>query len=200
MLMSLPRLALLATALASTGAGAADFTGTYSGPTVADFSGIGVGLDLGAGIGAAGAASTSGAVGGGHVGYNLQNGPLVGGVEGDAMFGSVQGGLAGGTFSQDILASARVKGGYVFGSFLGYATLGGAWSTTDYSSLGVTSNRTLPGVAYGVGGEFAVTRTISVRAEFLRYNFEGATYASPFGSQSATTSTNVLRVGATAHF
>ena len=116
------------------------------------------------------------------------------------MLGSVQGGLAGGTFSQDSLVTARVKGGYALGSFLAYGTVGGAWSSTDYMRLGNASNRSLPGVAYGLGGEFAVTRNVSVRAELIRYNFDGATYAAPGGSQSATTSTNLLRVGATVHF
>jgi outer membrane immunogenic protein len=196
----LPRPLILAALFAATGARAADLTGTSVGSTVADFSGLGIGLDAGAAIGSAGASSISGGIGGAHLGYNLQNGQIVGGVEGDAMLGSVQGGLAGGTFSQDSLASARVKGGYAFGSFLAYGTVGGAWSTTDYMRLGSTSSRTLPGVAYGLGGEFAVTRNISVRAELMRYNFEGATYAAPGGSQSETTSTNLLRVGATVHF
>jgi outer membrane immunogenic protein len=185
---------------ASTCAGAADLTGTNPGAPVADFSGLGVGVDAGAAVGAAGAASTSGAIGGGHVGYNLQNGQIVGGVEADAMLTSIQGGIAGGTFSQDFLTTARAKGGYVFGSFLAYGTAGFAWSTSEYSKLGNDSSRSLPGVAYGLGAEFAVTRTISVRAELMRYNFSGATYASPTGSLSETTSTNLLRIGATAHF
>ena len=196
----LPRTLLLAGLFAVTGADAADLLGTNTGGTVADFSGLGFGLDAGAAIGAAGAASTSGAVGGAHVGYNLQNGPIVGGVEADAMLASIQGGLAGGTFSQDFLTTARAKGGYAFGSILAYGTVGWAWSTTEYQSLRDTSSRSLPGVAYGLGAEFAVTHAISVRAELLRYNFEGATYATPTGSLSATTSTNLLRVGATARF
>jgi outer membrane immunogenic protein len=190
----------IAMLFAATGAGAADLTGTNAGSTVADFSGLGIGLDGGAAIGAANSSSISGGAGGAHIGYNLQNGQIVGGVEADAMLGSIQGGLAGGTLSQDSLTSVRVKGGYAFGSFLAYGTVGGAWSSTDYMRLGNTSSRTLPGVAYGLGGEFAVTRNVSVRAELMRYNFEGATYAAPGGSQSATTSTNLLRVGATVHF
>jgi outer membrane immunogenic protein len=191
---------IVAALFAATGARAADLTGFTPGSTVADFSGIGIGLDAGAAIGSAGGSSTSGGVGGAHLGYNLQNGQIVGGVEADVMLGSIQGGLAGGTFSQDSLATARVKGGYAFGSFLAYGTVGGAWSSTDYIRLGNTSSRSLPGVAYGFGGEFAVTRNVSVRAELMRYNFDGATYSAPGGSQSATTSTNLLRVGATVHF
>ena len=196
----LPRTLLLATLFAATGAGAADLTGMNAGSTVADFSGLGIGLDAGAAIGAAGATSISGGIGGAHVGYNLQNGPIVGGIEADAMLGSVNGRAAGGTFSQDFLTSARAKGGYAFGSLLAYGTVGWAWSTTDYASLGNTSSRSAAGVAYGLGAEFAVTRNISVRAELLRYDFNGANYSTPFGSQSLTTSTNLLRIGATAHF
>jgi outer membrane immunogenic protein len=190
----------LATSVASTAAGAADLSGMNTGATIADFSGLGFGLDLGAAIGAAGSASTSGGTGGAHVGYNLQNGQIVGGVEADAMLTTIQGGLSGGALSEDFLSSARVKGGYVFGSLLAYGTLGGAWSTTDYSSLGNTSSRSLPGVSFGVGAEFAVTHSLSVRAELLRYNFQGASYATPIGSQSVTSSTNLLRVGVSARF
>ena len=195
---------LLAMLSVSTAAAAADFsTPNYApnpGPTYVDFSGIGLGLDVAAAIGSAGSASTSGGIGGAHVGYNLQSGPIVGGVEADAMLGSIQGGLAGGTFSQDFLTSARVKGGYAFGQILGYGTLGWGWSETDYSRLGHDSTRDLPGIVYGVGAEFAITRAWSVRAELLRYNFSGATYSAPGGSQSATTSTNLLRVGLSTRF
>ena len=56
------------------------------------------------------------------------------------------------------------------------------------------------GTIYGLGAEIAVTHSISLRAELLRYNFGGDTYATPTGSLSATTSTNLLRIGATARF
>ena len=84
-----PRTLIVAALFAATGARAADLTGAGAGSTVADFSGLGIGLDAGAAIGSANGSTTSGGVGGAHVGYNLQNGPLVGGVEADAMLEAV---------------------------------------------------------------------------------------------------------------
>ncbi len=201
MRLLLPRTLLLAAILASTGAAADGFNSYPAPPGTADFSGLGLGLDLGVGIGAADTANISGGIGGAHVGYNLQNGQIVGGVEGDAMLASIQGGALGaGTFSQNFVTSARFKGGYAFGNLLAYGTLGWAWSTTDYSSLGGTSSRSVPGIAYGLGAEYAMMRSVSFRAELIRYNFDGATYSTPVGPRALTTSTNLIRLGVSTHF
>ena len=185
----------------ATGAGAADLFRTDTGPGVADFSGVEIGPDIGVALGTAGSANISGPAGGAHVGYNFQASRIVGGVEGDVTFGSIRSGsLGSASFSQDFLSSARVKGGYVFGNLLAYGTLGPAWSTTDYKYLGDSSGQTVKGLAYGIGAEYAITRNVSLRAELLRYNSEGATYVVPPSPQSLTTSTNVARIGASVHF
>jgi outer membrane immunogenic protein len=191
----------LALLLAASGAEADEFNRTNTGPYGADFSGVELGPDLGAALGSAGSANISGPAGGAHIGYNFQAGKIVGGVEADGMFSSIRGGsLGSASFSQDFLSSARVKGGYAFGDWLAYGTLGWAWSTTDYHDLGVSSSQTVNGVAFGLGAEYAITRNVSLRAELLRYNFGGATYTTPFASQTLTTSTNVVRIGASVHF
>ena len=185
----------------ATGAGAADLFRTDTGPGVADFSGVEIGPDIGVALGTAGSANISGPAGGAHVGYNFQASRIVGGVEGDVTFGSIRSGSFGSaSFSQDFLSSARVKGGYVFGNLLAYGTLGPTWSTTDYKNLGVSSSQTVRGIVYGIGAEYPITRNVSLRAELLRYDFEGATYVVPPSSQSLTTSTNVARIGASVHF
>lgn len=191
----------LAVVLGATGAFAADLFRTDMGPGGADFSGVEIGPDLGVALGTASSANISGPTGGMHVGYNFQSSRIVGGVEGDVMFGDVRSGsLGSASFRQDLLTSARVKGGYVFGNLLAYGTLGWAWSTTDYSYLGSSSGQTVKGIAFGLGGEYAITRNVSVRAELLRYDFGGATYVVPPSPVSITTSTNVARVGASLHF
>jgi outer membrane immunogenic protein len=187
--------------LGATGVGAADFNRTNTGPGGADFSGVELGPDLGVALGTAGSANISGPAGGMHIGYNFQSQQIVGGVEGDITFGSIRSGSLGSAdFSQNFLSSARVKGGYAFGNLLAYGTLGWAWSTTNYSYLGGSSAETVRGLAYGVGLEYAITRNVSIRAELLRYDFEGATYYVPPVPQELTTSTNVARVGASVHF
>ncbi len=191
----------LALLLAASGAEADDFNRTNTGPNGADFSGVELGPDLGAALGSASSANISGPAGGAHIGYNFQSSQLVGGVEADAMFSAIRSGSLGtASFSQDFLSSARVKGGYAFGNLLAYGTVGWAWSTTNYHDLGVSSNATVKGVAFGLGAEYAITRNVSLRAELLRYDFGGASYATPFASQTLTTTTNVLRVGASVHF
>lgn len=198
--LSLAPLALAIT-LAASGAKADGLYRTNTGPNGADFSGVEIGPDLGVALGAAGSANISGPAGGAHVGYNFQANHIVGGVEADAMFSSIRSGTLGvASFSQDFLSSARVKGGYAFGDLLAYGTLGWAWSTTNYKYEGVSSDETVTGVAFGVGAEYAITRNVSLRAELIRYDFGHATYATPFDSQELTTSTNVVRAGASVHF
>jgi outer membrane immunogenic protein len=191
----------LALLLAASQAEAADLYRTDTGPNGADFSGVELGPDAGVALGSASSANISGPAGGAHVGYNFQASQLVGGVEADGMFSSIRSGTLGtASFSQDFLSSARVKGGYAFGNFLAYGTVGWAWSTTTYENLGVSTNDNVKGAAFGLGAEYAITRNVSLRAELLRYDFGAASYATPFASQTLTTSTNVVRMGASVHF
>ena len=172
---------------------------TSTGPYGADFSSVGIGVDLGAGIGANSSINTSGVAGGAHIGYNLQSGPIVGGVEVDALLGNITGQGAG-TFRQSWLDSARFKGGYSFGDILAYGTIGEAWSTTSFESLGYTADKTLTGLVFGVGAEYALTRSVTLRAELRRYDFNSATYYLPTGAPNVTTETNMLLIGASGHF
>jgi outer membrane immunogenic protein len=172
-----------------------------TGPYAADFSGIGVGVDAAAALGSAGGANLSGPAGGAHIGYNLQNGGLVGGVEADAIFGSVRTGSFGsGSFSQDFLSSARVKGGYAFGNLLAYGTIGWAYSTASYQDASGSADKTIKGGVYGAGLEYALTRSVSIRGEYLFYDFGSATYVTPFTAKTLSTSTSLLRLGASLHF
>ncbi len=174
-----------------------NFTGSYG----ADFSGFEVGPDVGLGLGTASGASVSGPVGGAHLGYNLQTNRIVGGVEGDVMFsGMSSGSLGSASFGQNVLGSARVKGGYSFGDLLAYGTIGWGWSNTTFQDSGVSSSQAVKGLAFGVGAEYAVTRNFSVRAEYLRYDFGNANYVTPASTQTINTSTNVLRIGGSVHF
>ena len=172
----------------------------YNSPP-ADFSGIGIGLDFGAALGSVGGANLSGPAGGVHLGYNLQSGGLVGGAEADAIFGGVDTGSFGsGSFSQNFLSSARAKAGYAFGPMLAYGTIGWGFSTTAYEDASGTANKTIDGGVFGAGLEYALTRSVSIRGQYLYYDFGKATYVTPLSVKSLTTSTNFLSVGATLHF
>jgi opacity protein-like surface antigen len=90
--------------------------------------GDGIGDNAGGGGGGGGGGSTAGAtfageasfLGGVHLGYNVQRGQMVYGIEGDASFGDSD--------KFDYLASARARLGYASGRHLFYATAGVAFA------------------------------------------------------------------------
>ena len=199
------RLALLcalAAATVTSAARAADFDlqTTPSRPS-ADFTGIGLGVDAGVGLGSAGGGNASGMIGGAHVGYNFQASRLVGGAEADFLTSGIKtGNLGAASFQQAFLSSTRVKAGWAFGDLLAYGTLGWAYSTSKFTDSSGTSNKSIKGTAYGVGTEFALTRNMFLRAEYLRYEFGAQTYGTQIGPRAISATTNLLRAGASVHF
>jgi outer membrane immunogenic protein len=186
--------------LLSASADAQDYR-TNTGPNGADFSGVSLGVDGGVALGSAGGANTTGPAGGLHIGYNFQAAHFVIGGEADTMFGSIKAGsLGGASFNQDFLSSARAKAGYAIGDFLAYGTVGWAFSTATYEDPIYSQSKTISGSVFGVGAEYALTRNVSIRAEYLRYDFGNTTYSTPFSSKQIYTDTNLLRAGASVHF
>jgi outer membrane immunogenic protein len=191
---------VLGLSLQSAGADAQDYR-TNTGPNGADFSGVSLGVDGGVALGSAGGANTTGPAGGLHIGYNFQAAHFVIGGEADTMFGSIKAGsLGGASFNQDYLSSARAKAGYAFGDFLAYGTVGWAFSTATYEDPIYSQSKTITGSVFGLGAEYALTRNVSIRAEYLRYDFGNTTYSTPFSSKQIYTDTNLLRAGASVHF
>jgi outer membrane immunogenic protein len=191
---------VVGSSLQSASADAQDYR-TNTGPNGADFSGVSLGVDGGVAFGSASGANTSGPAGGVHLGYNFQAAHFVVGGEVDTMFGSIRAdGLGGASFNQDYLSSARAKAGYAFGDFLAYGTVGWAFSTATYEDPFASQSKTITGSVFGLGAEYALTRSVSVRAEYLRYDFGDATYSTPFSSKQIYTDTNLLRAGASVHF
>jgi opacity protein-like surface antigen len=150
------------------GAQAASARQTYrtgAGPYGADFSGIEFGPDLRLWLRHNRPYYTSGGAFGGHLGYDLQSGHLVGGVEADALAANPSTGQGGPfSFSTHFLRSARGKAGYVFGDLMAYGTLGIGWGMTDTSNWLGSQGATVDGAAFGVGAEYALTRNVSFRA------------------------------------
>jgi outer membrane immunogenic protein len=160
-----------------------------------------LGVDGGVAFGSASTAHTTGPAGGAHLGYNFQASHFVGGAEVDSMFGSIRtGSLGAPSFNQSYLSSARVKAGYVFGDIPGYGTVGWAYSTVNYEDPLASQNKTITGSVFGFGAEYALTRNVSVRAEYLRYDFGNADYSTTYSSRQIYTDTNLLRAGASVHF
>jgi len=175
---------------------AADFgNGAGSGGT-SDFSGVYFGLDGGLGIGSAGSANTSGYLGGAHIGYNFQANRLVGGVEADAMLTNISTGkLTISSFNQKMLSSARVRAGYIFADLMAYGMIGYGFSTSSYLDISGVAHSTIGGLSFGAGGEYALTRNISLRGELVRYNFGQHSYATPLAFANLATSTNLVKAG-----
>jgi outer membrane immunogenic protein len=114
-------------------------------------------------------------IGGVHLGYNIQRGALVYGVEGDVSFAD----------NIDYLASVRGRLGFAANNWLFYGTGGVAFLGGGYS--GVISDGNIGNVTYDVsddqvgfvvggGVEVKVTPNWSVGVEGLYYGFDGKTY------------------------
>jgi len=167
----------------------------------ADFTGVGLGVDAGVGLGSAGGGNASGMIGGAHIGYNFQANRLVGGAEADFLTSGIKsGGLNPTSFQQNFLSSTRVKAGWAFGDLLAYGTVGWAYSTSKLTDPTGSSNKSIKGTAYGAGAEFALTRNAFLRMEYLRYDFGAQTYVTPLSARTLSTNTNLLRAGASVRF
>ena len=135
--------------------------------------------------------NSDGSVGGVDLGYNVQGGPVVVGIEGD--LASLVGAEAaqtraspsgqtnvGVTANIDALATARIRTGVAVDRLMFFATAGLAVGHTSLSSdlhydngksataSGATDGWSLGGVA-GLGAEYALNNRISLNAEGLYY-------------------------------
>ena len=142
----------------------------------------------------------SGAIGGGQIGFNIQSGGGVWGIEADASWSGIQGdavlfpypndparGTAVGTpaWGWDVdnkwLATVRGRLGFAAGSMFIYGTGGVAFGGFDITHTvigypdpeGRTSRRsdTKVGWTAGVGAEWAVARNWTLKAEYLYLSF-----------------------------
>jgi outer membrane immunogenic protein len=135
---------------------------------------------------------STGGFGGGQIGYNVQSGRAVFGVEGDLQASGISGETSVAAhfdpyYPADATSSAKAKSqlnyfgtlrgrlGYTFGNALVYATGGLAFGdATDTLSrtdlLGTTTSKsksgTLTGYVLGAGTEYAINPAWSVKAEY----------------------------------
>ncbi len=162
---------------------------------------------------------TSGIVIGGGLGYALQFGAIVLGVEADASYSGVRGngicgapsaflhGCGGGV---DAVGTLRGKIGFdlpiSFGPFgvMIFATGGAAFADLRaYDNLfGGSGRRIVPGWALGGGLELKLTPQISLRLEYLRIDLgrPGLFTAVPPNIERVRTETSTLRVGLSYYF
>ena len=134
-------------------------------------------------------------IGGGQLGYNLQTGPVVFGLEADFDYRS---GFGKGGF----LGTARGRLGYAFNdAWMLYATGGLAYGNTfnDNSYLFNSSNSMRIGYAVGGGVEYAVSRNWSIKGEYL-FTDLGRSNLSYYGVAPQRSQSHLVRLGVNYRF
>jgi outer membrane immunogenic protein len=151
----------------------------YSEPSYVNWSGFYVGLNAGYGFGTADwdaqaiGTSPKGAVAGGTLGYNLQTGVWLWGIEGDIDWSGIKGDAACGIDTcetkNDWLATARGRLGYAgWSGWLPYITAGAAGGDIKATeSFFGSATKTKIGWTAGAGIEYALWSNWSVKAEYL---------------------------------
>lgn len=179
-------------------------TGSYSGSNYASsapvFQGLYAGGSVGIGFGEAGPNNTQGFMAGLQAGFNFTADKLVLGVEADVMLTGINAKSYTYTFTQKWLGSGRLRLGYQLNSLMIYATGGIAGSTMNFSNFGLSESTNLGGWVAGAGAEMFVTQNISLRGEYLYYSLGQAAFTTLRGPVLATTSTNLVRLGANYKF
>jgi outer membrane immunogenic protein len=129
--------------------------------------------------------SGDGVVGGFHLGYNWQSSGLVLGIEGSATLSGINGSRVCPDahfrceHEIDFLGSVRGRLGVAVGSTLFYGTGGVGFQKADYTVRNVTtgfipasSGKDMDiGWVAGGGLEYAITKQVSARVEYLHYDF-----------------------------
>ncbi|MBI1649843.1 outer membrane protein [Hyphomicrobium sulfonivorans] len=172
---------------------------------------------------------------GGQIGYNVQLSNVVIGVEADYSFAHMEQSLRDGNYivqTHEITGLGSIRGrlGYSFGRILPYATAGWAWGRTGFGQscpdpisvaavnthcsvqqgfapYNNTKNETVTGWVYGGGVEAAIVSNWSLRAEYLRYDFDTQSYAlgatpsgRDLGSKKLQREIDTVRIGVNYRF
>jgi len=124
-----------------------------------------------------------GSLGGAQAGYNYQIQQFVIGIEGDYSWlknsdsVTFEDGVSDDTVSAEIeyLASIRARLGWAWQNVLLYGTIGWGWTEYEFSNAeqGVGFGKISlkeDGAVYGGGVEVGLTKSVLVRAEYLRYD------------------------------
>lgn len=117
-----------------------------------------------------------GAMVGGYLGYNVQldNSPVVAGVETDFNWSNADDRAGGVKFDQRWNGATRARIGYAFDRFLVYGAGGVAYASTKATVAGVGKDtKTNVGWTVGGGAEYAITDNVATRVEY-RYTDYGS--------------------------
>ena len=126
----------------------------------------------------AGSNTPNGPLLGGTMGFNMQMGGLVFGVEGDIDANWISSSNSNGTglcaancgLQTSWFATARGRVGYAFDRALLYFTAGGAFGDVQMTTGGLTATETRVGWTVGTGLEYAILGPWSAKVEYLYSN------------------------------
>jgi outer membrane immunogenic protein len=215
--------ALLAAAMALP-AFAADVPKGYFGPAPApgpllSWNGFYAGINGGYGWGTsdwsssitAGSTSPAGGLIGGTIGFNVQSGAFVFGLEGDIDGSWIRDSNSTGTgicsgsgcqIQNSWFATARGRLGYAAGRALLYVTAGGAFADVQMSTTGLTATADRAGWTVGAGVEYAILGPWSAKLEYLYADLGSASCgAATCGIDTAVDfRTSIIRLGVNYRF
>jgi outer membrane immunogenic protein len=145
-----------------------------------------------------------GFMGGGTLGYNLQTGVWVWGIEGDIDYMNLKGTApsafcASCTFKDTWLGTLRGRVGYSFDRWLPYLTAGAAYGNMYMAANGGSATGTKAGWTAGAGVEYAFLGNWSGKLEYLYVDLGSATCAQAacgFATDEAIAfKANIVRAG-----
>jgi outer membrane immunogenic protein len=170
----------------------------YVAPSYFSWSGFYVGVNAGYGFGKADAGGgadvkPSGFIAGGTVGYNLQTGLWVWGIEGDFDYSAMKDEVGGVDVKAPWFGTVRGRIGYAgWGNLLPYITGGAAFAKLDVDAGAAGSDSdTRVGWTLGAGLEYALWSNWSVKVEYLYADL--GTY--DIGGGDVDFTTNIVRAG-----
>lgn len=186
----------------------------YVAPAYANWTGFYVGLNAGYGFGKsdwdipAVSPSPKGFVGGGTIGYNLQTGLWLWGLEGDIDYSGMKGSADGPGGSYETknswLGTARGRIGYAgWNNLLPFITGGAAFGDVKATAPnGASASKTQIGWTAGGGLEYAMWANWSVKAEYLYLDLGKFDAGSSFGigSDNVNFKANLVRAGVNYRF
>lgn len=140
-------------------------------------------------------------IGGLQLGYNLQRGDMVYGVEADVSIMNVYGRSPGGRFDEDAMASLRLRAGKIVGGTLVYGSLGAAFTEKRMALTGLGADTEWePGLMVGIGGERWVSDTATARLELFYVDVPKSRQIVGGIPTSGGSGNAILRAGLNLHF
>jgi outer membrane immunogenic protein len=170
------------------------------------YAGVHAGYGFGQVTGSAGRnfKDPTGFLGGGQIGYNLQSGNVVYGLETDLSYAHIQGknsaiGVAGSKDTLNYLGTVRGRVGYAFDRFLPYLTGGFAYGGSTITVPGVGKSSPVHyGWTLGGGIEYALTNNITAKLEGLYVDLADQKVLG--GAAKSGFETGIVRAGINAKF